>query len=76
MEVDQRPVDALLLDRLGQERGDQPEKIVGLVLGEGRDQVVSGEGEVRGLRREEEGEVRVFPSDEGQMDELDRKSIV
>lgn len=60
VEVDERSMDASFLDGFGEEGGDESKQVVGLVLGEGSDEVVSSEREMGRLRSREEGEVRVF----------------
>lgn len=59
MEVDEGSVNTAMLDGLGQERDEEAEEVVGLVLSEGCDEVVAGQREVGGLRSGKEGEVVV-----------------
>ena len=60
VEVDEGSMNASFLDGFGEEGGDESKQVVGLVLGEGSDEVVSSEREMGRLRSREEGEVRVF----------------
>lgn len=61
VEVDEGSMDASLLDGLGEQGRDEAKEVVGFVLGEGSDEVVSSERKMSRLRSYEEGgEVRVF----------------